>query len=347
MNIKGFKVDDLFPVNTSGIKTGNDNSLVSFVGFEENNHKYHYRVFDDRFIEYDLKKVLKNRYNVMKNILKKDENISLITTKQESTFDFQHVFLSKLLIDINSISHQTKEISHVFPLYLYPETKDQQTTGQSSKRVPNLNAEIVQQFAQKLGLSFIPEKEPEGNVCYINNPEVRDDYKTTFAPMDILDYIYAVLHSPTYRKKYNEFLKIDFPHVPFPQNSDTFWKLAGVGEQIRKVHLMESAVLENPITQYPVDGDHLVGKISAKPGISNGNEFVDVYINKNQFFANVPVLAWEFYIGGYQPAQKWLKDRKGRQLNFTDLIHYQKIIVALTETHRLMQIADGILKLKL
>lgn len=97
---------------------------------------------------------------------------------------------------------------------------------------------------------------------------------------------------------------------------------------------MESPALDNFITTYPVDGDHTVGK----PVYKGGN----VYINADQYFGNVPEIAWNFYIGGYQPAQKWLKDRKGRNLSIDDIVHYQRVIVALTETHRIMQEIDSI-----
>ncbi len=157
---------------------------------------------------------------------------------------------------------------------------------------------------------------------------------TNFAPIDILDYIYAVLHSPTYREKYKEFLKIDFPRVPYPKDSAIFWKLVKLGGEIRQIHLLESAVVEKYITQYPIDGDNLV--IKAK------YESSKVYINDTQYFANVPEVAWNFYIGGYQPAQKWLKDSKDRKLEFEDILHYQKIIVALMETDRLMKEIDKI-----
>jgi very-short-patch-repair endonuclease len=150
-----------------------------------------------------------------------------------------------------------------------------------------------------------------------------------FAPIDILDYIYAVLHSPAYREKYKEFLKIDFPRVPYPKDAATFWQLVNLGSQIRQIHLLESPTVEKYITQYPIDGDNIV----TKPTYQDGK----VYINDTQYFNNVPQTAWEFYIGGYQPAQKWLKDRKDRKLEFDDILHYQKIIVALTETVRLMK----------
>jgi very-short-patch-repair endonuclease len=163
-----------------------------------------------------------------------------------------------------------------------------------------------------------------------------------FAPIDILDYIYAVLHSPTYREKYKEFLKIDFPRVPYPKDKDTFWQLVKLGGEIRQIHLLESPVVEKFITQYPIDGDNVVTKPKFVNSIPSEVPKVvgKVYINDTQYFANVPLIAWEFYIGGYQPAQKWLKDRKERRLEFGDILHYQKIIVALMETHRLMQEID-------
>ncbi|HMS42319.1 MAG TPA: DUF559 domain-containing protein, partial [Pyrinomonadaceae bacterium] len=170
-----------------------------------------------------------------------------------------------------------------------------------------------------------------------------------FAPIDILDYIYAVLHSPSYREKYKEFLKIDFPRVPFPKDAETFWKLVELGKEIREIHLLESAKVSEYITQYPVDGTNTVGKVHYEPlrpadtSPFKGEELKGkVWINETQYFDNVPETAWNFYIGGYQPAQKWLKDRKERTLDYEDIFHYQKIIVALTETDRLMKEIDEI-----
>jgi len=178
---------------------------------------------------------------------------------------------------------------------------------------------IVEQLAAGLGLRFVAEQEAGGGV---------------FSPMDILDYIYAVLHSPSYREKYKEFLKIDFPRVPYPKDAASFWALVKLGGALRALHLLESPTVEDYITEYPEDGDNTVGKIKYQDG--------KVYLNDTQYFGNVPQVAWEFYIGGYQPAQKWLKDRKERSLAFDDILHYQKIIVALTETARLMQEIDQI-----
>jgi predicted helicase len=241
------------------------------------------------------------------------------SSKQQSSSAFRHIFLSKNIQESCLISLQTKEGGYTFPLYLNPENKNQQTIYQSEVRTPNLNSEIVKQIADNLGLTFTNEKETT---------------KDTFAPIDILDYIYAVLHSPTYREKYKEFLKIDFPRVPYPKDKDSFWKLVKLGREIREIHLLESPTVEKYITQYPIDGDNVV----VKPKYQDNK----VYINDTQYFNNVPQIAWEFYIGGYQPAQKWLKDRKDRKLEFDDILHYQKIVVALTETDRLMKEIDKI-----
>ncbi len=120
--------------------------------------------------------------------------------------------------------------------------------------------------------------------------------------------------------------------MPYPKDAETFWKLVELGKQIREIHLLESPIVEKYITQYPMDGDNVVDKIKYEDD--------KVFINDNQYFNNVPETAWNFYIGGYQPAQKWLKDRRNRTLTFEDILHYQKIVVALTETDRLMAEVD-------
>ena len=194
-----------------------------------------------------------------------------------------------------------------------------------------------------LGLTFTNEKE-EGNVCLANDKDVRSEFRTTFAPIDLLDYIYAVLHSPTYRETYKEFLKIDFPRVPYPKDSNTFWQLVQLGGELRQIHLLESPAVEKYITQYPNDGNNVVGKIHFENNrvYINYDKASPLGIEGLQYFANVPEVAWNFYIGGYQPAQKWLKDRKDRELSTDDIFHYQKIIVALSETDRIMKEIDKI-----
>ena len=276
--------------------------------------KVYYRLFDIRYINFDTKLVERAREKLMFNLLDK-ENIGLISLKGVRNDLLSKFGITKLIVDKSVIS--TLDNGYVFPLYLYPEQKAQLSFGENVERTPNLKAEIIKQIADGLGLSFTNEKEKN---------------TSSFAPIDVLDYIYAVLHSPTYREKYKEFLKIDFPRVPYPKDVSTFWQLVKLGGEIRQIHLLESDVVEEYITQYPESGNDVVGKIKYADG--------KVYINETQYFGNVPQTAWEFYIGGYQPAQKWLKDRKERALSFEDILHYQKIIVALTETARLMAEID-------
>ena len=359
---KGFRINDLFINQNSGIQTKKDSLTINFskrqlsqiveefknldpgelkskYGLKDtsgwtaakakediinntgNYYPIYYRPFDTRTIYMTEKSggfVGRPRLSTMKHFFD-GTNYGLITVRQQSTFDFQHILVSNTLMESGAISLQTKEWGYIFPLYVYPETNRQQTIERTVERTPNLNADIVKQITEKLGFTFTNEKE---------------DSKNTFAPIDILDYVYAVLHSPSYREKYKEFLKIDFPRVPYPKNQESFWQLVELGAEIRKTHLLDSERVEEYITQYPIQGSNEV----VKPLFKDGR----VHINDEQYFDNVPQLAWEFYIGGYQPAQKWLKDRKGRELSYEDIMHYQKIIVALTGTDRLMKEIDKI-----
>jgi len=330
---KGFDLRNLFPSNSMGIATGKDAELVSFdfkeieEKFDRKSNKFYYRPFDIRYTIFDNSLLQRARYKLMSNYLQ--ENLGLNIVRQSKNKGIE-TLVNKHLSNRDLITNHT----YNFPLYLYP---DQETNGVFAKegltekgRKPNLNTEIVNQIAEKLGLQFTPEKE---------------ENKNTFAPIDILDYIYAVLHSPTYREKYKEFLKIDFPRVPYPKNKETFWQLVKLGGELRKIHLLESPKIEEYITSYPIDGDN---KITTKIGkkdweiIDEERQLGRIWINDKQYFDNIPLVAWNFYIGSYQPAQKWLKDRIGRTLSFEDILHYQKIIVALYKTDRIMKEIDEI-----
>jgi predicted helicase len=342
---KGIKVDELFSTYSSGFKTYHAENIVSTKKYSENNlSDYYYRAFDKRYIGYELIKNNRYEFSVIKNML--FPNLAIIVSKQATAGKFG-LFVSKGLTDINYIGTAGKSSAClVFPLYLYSETREQQTINQSLKRTPNLNMKIVSKMAQKLMLAFVPEKEPEGKICYINNPEVRDDFKMTFAPVDILDYFYAVLHSRTCKDKYRELLKTGFPRVPFPRSAETFWQLVELGKQMRAIHLLDEAAVVKSIYElpgisiFPEDGNNLVEKLQYTT-LSEGKGG-KVYINNTQYFDKVPELAWNFSIGAYQPAQNWLKDRKGRTLTLEDILHYQKMIAALTETGRLMNEIDKV-----
>jgi predicted helicase len=288
----------------------NEKNLTKFI------QPISYRPFDIRYIFYEDKLVWRTCRKVMNHLLN-GENIGLVSARSNKSETCDHFFISKNIMETKCGERTTQ--SALFPLYLYHGENGQQTFLKSSERTPNLNNEIVKKITNQLGITFTNEKETT---------------KNTFAPIDILDYIYAVLYSPSYREKYKEFLKIDFPRVPYPKDKDTFWKLVKFGGEIRQIHLLESSVVEKPITKYPFTGTNIVGKVKYENGT--------VHINETQCFEDVPEVAWNFFIGGYQPAQKWLKDRKDRELQIDDIRHYMKIIVALTETDRLMKEIDEI-----
>jgi predicted helicase len=358
---KGISVSELFTLNSIGIVTSKDEILINSSKEEliKNVSEYYsinadinlikkisYRPFDGKFIYYDVKIIERARYKVMKHFLE-GNNFGLVTARSNKSNTCDHFYISNNLMETKCGERTTQ--SAIFPLYLYPDNKGQQTIDQTTERTPNLNPEIVKQIAEQLGLTFVPDHE----LCHAELvsasqqtlKRVQGD-KTVFTPLDILDYIYAVLHSPTYREKYKEFLKIDFPRVPYPKDAATFWQLVKLGGQIRQIHLLESSIVEKYITGYPEDGDNVVVKPRYEINpvrVQNSDRVVGkVYINDTQYFSNVPEVAWNFYIGGYQPAQKWLKDRKDRKLEFDDILHYQKIIVALSETDRLMKEIDAI-----
>ena len=257
-------------------------------------------------------------HKAMKHILARD-NFGLLTSRFFSGSTFDRIFVTKNIPDIHSASDQT----YFFPLYYYHQPGDLTVKGHPPVG-SYLAWDISHTIADDLGLTFVRDKETDHG---------------SFGSIDLMDYIYAVLYSPAYREKYKEFLKIDFPRVPYPTDKNKFRRLVELGGQLRALHLMESKKLNTFITGYPEAGDNLVAKpeyqitdFEARRG--------KVKINKKQYFSDVPESAWNFYIGGYQPAQKWLKDRKGRTLNNDDLEHYQKIIVALWETEKLMAAID-------
>jgi len=227
-------------------------------------------------------------------------------------------FCSNSLVDLN-LFYRGGNVT--FPLYLYTAEGEMQFEG--DKRRPNLNPEFIKEFSEKLGLSFVDDG--------------RGNLEESFGPEDIFNYAYAVFHSPTYRTRYAEFLKIDFPRLPLTSDKGLFKALVEKGAELVSLHLMESPVPSNLITRYPVAGSNIVEKVS----YDENNQ--RVYINKTQYFEGVSPGVWDFHIGGYQVSQKWLKDRKGRTLTYDELTHYQKVIVALKETMRLMAEIDELI----
>lgn len=283
----------------------------------ENFVEVSYRLFDNRWTYLNTKSkgfIAWPVYDVMKHFIPQD-NLGLCLCKQFKTGDqYLHTFITNKIIESSFVSNRTSEITSVFPLYCYPDLTPQATFENDAARKPNLDEKIMNQFAQGLALTYTHEKTTA---------------KNTFAPVDVLDYIYAVLHSHKYRETYKAFLKIDFPKVPYPTDIQEFWRLVGLGGTLRELHLLTAATLQNVVQDFPVSGANRVETIAYKDG--------KVWINATQYFNDVPLTAWEFYIGGYQPAQKWLKDRKGLRLSGNDCDHYRKIIIALSQTAELMQ----------
>nr|WP_321267843.1 type ISP restriction/modification enzyme [uncultured Sulfurimonas sp.] len=373
----GFSVNDIFNNSNSGIQTKNDRLAIStnreslekvvkdFVELDEhlikqkyntndtsgwsvknakydliNNvgsiYKINYRPFDKRYIYMTEKSggfVGRPRISTMKHFFN-NNNYGLITVRQQSTFDFQHILISDSIMESGAISLQTKEWGYIYPLYLNPDENSLE-----KERTPNLNLEIVKEIEEKLNLKFVNEKEEYDCSQSVAINSAGSTIKTTFAPIDLLDYIYAVLHSPSYRETYKEFLKIDFPRVPYP-DAKTFWQLVGFGSKLRALHLLEDASLDARVIDIEGEGSlEILNKLNKKDFVVEDAK-VKLNLNDEVSIINIPLISWEFYIGGYQPAQKWLKDRVGRTLSRTDLKHYNRIINALSKTDEIMKEID-------
>ncbi|MFB3923282.1 MAG: type ISP restriction/modification enzyme [Terriglobia bacterium] len=337
----------------------------------ENITRLLYRPFDNRFTYYTGRSrgfICMPRPEVMPNMIT-GQNVGLVWTRPMSpNYEFS-VTSTRFVIDQCAVGNKTAGagISYLGPLYLYSSKdgkKGQQIRlhehkTESEKRESNLNPNLVSDLETRLLLSFISE----GN----------GDLKKTFGPEDVFDYIYAVFHSPTYRTRYAEFLKSDFPRVPLTSDVKLFRSLCGLGADLVALHLLESPKLAKPIARFPVKGANQVEKGFPKyvapgepePGTGKLLKEGRVYINSltpgpspsgrgkarevgqgegkgtGQYFEGIPPEVWNFHIGGYQVCDKWLKDRRGRTLTYEDLEHYCKVVTALSETIRLMAEIDA------
>ncbi len=314
-----------------------------------------YRPFDWRPCYFSTVAMDYPRRELLDHVARK-ENLCLNTMRQTKMPQWQHAVVSDS--PAPAVYVEVKDGSNLFPLYLYPkreETEGGQTelevqtthwpTGKDG-RTPNLNPEFIANLEKRLGLSFVSDS--------------KGDLKKTFGPEDVFDYIYAVFHSPTYRTRYAEFLKSNFPRVPLTSDVKLFRSLCGLGAELVALHLLESPKLEKPIARYPVKGGNLVDKGFPKylapglpePGTGKPLKEGRVYVNKGdpqsgaagQYFEGVPPELWNFHIGGYQVCEKWLKDRRGRTLTYQDLEHYCKVVTALSETIRLMAEIDAAIR---
>jgi len=265
-----------------------------------------HRPFDIRWLYYHHNMIDWGREDIMPQMLV--ANVALVTPRQ-------HKDEFGALVCNTPGTHKTVaayDINYYFPLYLYPDQSrgDLFAHASGSKRVPNFPDWLL--------------------------PKLKEAYGTDVTPENVFHYIYAVLYSPPYREKYNEFLKTDFPRIPFTAEAKVFSSLAKIGEELVALHLLKSAKLDSPIARFHGKGDNLVEK-NASGGRTYDPKNQRVYINKEQYFDNIPEHLWDYQIGGYQVLDKWLKDRAERRLSADDVRHYCRVATALSETMRLQR----------
>jgi SOS-response transcriptional repressor LexA len=263
-----------------------------------------YRPFDRRFIFY-LPALLDTPSKPVCESIFDHENLVLLTPAVKTSGDFTHVLVSREPSEKKACSHD--RATQMFPLYSY-------------------GGRLLASRASNLSKAINP------------GADERDSFSC----------IYAILHSPTYRSRYGSALRDAFPRVPSVANGDLFKQLVRCGGELVALHLMESPKLDNFITTYAGPKNPEVGRI----GWSNGTVWLDAAATKKGqlatpgtiAFRGVPEAVWNFHIGGYQVCEKWLKDRKGRTLLKDDIAHYQKIVVALAETIRVMKEIDEVIE---
>jgi predicted helicase len=287
-----------------------------------------FRPFDNRYVYYEKAMIERgdHRYDLMRHMF--DPNVSLITVRRiEGGGEFTHFFATSQISVLHSTS--AKEGNFVFPLYLYPNGKlpEEDLFAHDNGRRPNLSAEFIKDLCEKLQAKFVPDG--------LGRPSRRE-----FGPEFIFQYAYAVFHSPTYRERYAEFLRADFPRLPITSNFELFRTLGGLGAELVGLHALGKG--EPKGICFPIRDGNVIEEVRYQP--PQGKQAGRVWINKWQYVEGVPESAWTFPIGGYLPAQRWLKDRIGRTLGFTEQEEYMRIIWALMETKRLMAEIDATIK---
>lgn len=275
-----------------------------------------YRPFDARQVYWADWMVDWPRPELSSHLLR-GNNVAFHICRQSVSETWAHVLVARGLIDDCYVSNKSRERGYAHPLYLY-DVDEGLSFGNMG--APNFSSAFLRALSKTLNM---PQTQPH------NLPR-------SLTPEDIFHYIYTVFYSHTYRTRYAEFLKIDFPRVPITSNLKLFCSLATLGKELVALHLLESSKVNKFITRFIGKGDNSIPK---KP-VWKDNA---VWINATQHFEGVPENVWNFHIGGYQVCEKWLKDRKGRTLSTDDINHYQKIVVALSETIRIMAEIDKVI----
>jgi hypothetical protein len=326
---KGWKITEIFPLNSVGIVTADDQILIGFndadlrkkirLKFNEYDNSFKetilYRPFDILNIYYDPNKLERARENTMRHMLHKKRNIGLMTTRL--TKDNWSILATEHIIGHKAVSRY--DIGYLFPLYRYNAIGNKKPNPKQNNhlfvREPQAQYnERRENFAPKFR-AFIDEK-----------------YGHHYQPEEILGYIYAVLHSPTYRRKYAEFLKIDFPRIPFVDERQTFEALSQLGWALVQAHLLKDIPIRPQVEV--TRGRDLVEKPIYNPKEQR------LYINPRQYFAPVSEDVWNFHIGGYQVLDKYLKSRKGRHLSLDELENVINVVKVLRFTIDQMQKID-------
>jgi predicted helicase len=282
-----------------------------------------YRPFDVRWLYFEPKALGRARESTMLHMLA-TKNLGLVTLRiNEGEEDFV-CLCTRNVVEKGSLPRGNYSL---FPLYLQsPDIKANLfETDAAAGRRANLTPEFIKDFAARLKMEFVADG------C--------GDLAETFGPEDVFNYMYAVFHSPAYRARYAEFLKIDFPRLPLTSQPELLRQLCALGARLVALHLMEEHA---PGTaDFPAAGSNAVEQVRYTAPGEHGHAEGRVWINREQYFANVPPEVWNFHVGGYQVASKWLKDRKGRTLSYDDLAHYRRTVAALAETVRLMADIDA------
>lgn len=279
-----------------------------------------YRPFDIRYTYYTGKSrgfICMPRPEVMQHMLK--PNLALSTHRREELkVPYTHFLVTDKITEHGLMSGKTT--NYQFPLYLYS----------SSSESPFLGQEKLDLEGTQHSLRRNVDRTP--NI----NWNVLPEWMVEATPEQIFYYIYAVLYSDIYRKKYQEFLKSDFPKVPFPplEGHRVFYQLSALGEQLADLHLLRAKTLDNPPSKYEGQGNDKVEKRDYR------EKMRILYINDRQYFDKILPEVWNYRIGGYQVLDKWLKDRTGHALSLDDQLHFRKITTTLGQTIDLQKRID-------
>jgi predicted helicase len=328
----GTKKSGRYPAgDTRGWKLGAARATIAKLNLAEDIRPILYRPFDIRQIYYRPDMVDWGRERYMRH-LADVRNLGLIYSRQAVAGEagYNHVLVTPHMFD-NRGFYSNKGISQIAPLYLGPNEGGLDQTHRC-----NFDPKLYAAICKAAGIDPADQAGPGADFRAATGEARPSEVK-------VFDYIYGVLHSPAYRETFAEFLKIDFPRIPYPASPEVFRHVSEKGEQLRRLHLMEPAAIGDAPYPYEGEGDDVVASGFPKWEPDKGSPSTGsgrtgrVQINKDQYFANVPEIAWGFNIGGYQPAQKWLKDRRGRSLSFEDVKHYQRIIKILSATDRIMK----------